>query len=117
MQHNSCNYNIVCFVSFVAMSHSIYTLEVFTKWINEIYRTIFIQLGKIEVRPGKLASCLYASKLIVFCFVIYSLDPPTITKSPANGLMKVRKGDSVVMSCIGEGRPKPRIKWRRLVSV
>ena len=47
----------------------------------------------------------------VFCF----LDPPTVTKDPANGLKKVFKGDTVTMSCYGEGRPKPTVKWHRLV--
>lgn len=41
-------------------------------------------------------------------------DPPTITKSPSNGLLKVSKGASVTMSCYGEGRPKPTVKWHRL---
>lgn len=40
--------------------------------------------------------------------------PPTITKSPSNGLLKVDKGDSVTMSCYGQGKPKPKISWRRL---
>jgi len=41
-------------------------------------------------------------------------DPPTLTKDPANGLKKVFKGDTVTMSCYGEGRPKPTVKWHRL---
>jgi len=40
-------------------------------------------------------------------------DPPTITKDPSNGLLKVNKGDSVTMACYGEGRPKPTVKWHR----
>jgi len=41
-------------------------------------------------------------------------DPPTIIKDPSNGHLPVLKGDSVTMSCYGEGRPKPTIKWQRL---
>ena len=45
--------------------------------------------------------------------VLLILDPPTITKEPSNGLLKVNKGDSVTMACYGEGRPKPTVKWHR----
>lgn len=41
-------------------------------------------------------------------------DPPTITKEPSNGLVRVKKDDSVTMACYGQGRPKPTMKWHRL---
>ena len=43
-------------------------------------------------------------------------DPPSITKTPSNGLYKAHKGDDVTLSCIGNGNPKPVITWTRLVS-
>ena len=49
---------------------------------------------------------------ILFHYIFIS-DPPTITKDPSNGLLKVNKGDSVTMACYGEGRPKPTVKWHR----
>lgn len=41
-------------------------------------------------------------------------DPPSITKTPSNGLYKAHKGDDVTLSCIGNGNPKPVITWTRL---
>jgi hypothetical protein len=41
-------------------------------------------------------------------------DPPSITKNPSNGLTKAKKGDDVVLSCIGKGSPLPTITWSRL---
>ncbi len=43
-------------------------------------------------------------------------DPPKITKTPKSGLLLVKKGDSVNLSCQGEGNPKPTITWTRVVS-
>ena len=42
-------------------------------------------------------------------------DPPSITKTPSNGLYEAHKGDDVTLSCVGSGKPKPTITWTRLV--
>lgn len=42
-------------------------------------------------------------------------DPPSIAKTPSNGLQKAHKGDDVTLSCVGSGNPKPVITWTRLV--
>lgn len=41
-------------------------------------------------------------------------DPPSITKTPSNGLYEAHKGDDVTLSCVGSGKPKPTITWTRL---
>jgi len=41
-------------------------------------------------------------------------DPPSIVKTPSNGLVKADKGDDVTLSCVGSGNPKPVITWTRL---
>jgi len=41
-------------------------------------------------------------------------DPPSIAKTPSNGLIKAHKGDDVSLSCVGSGNPKPVITWTRL---
>eukprot|EP00096_Caligus_rogercresseyi_P011427 TRINITY_DN4490_c0_g1_i3.p1 TRINITY_DN4490_c0_g1~~TRINITY_DN4490_c0_g1_i3.p1 ORF type:complete len:490 (-),score=111.68 TRINITY_DN4490_c0_g1_i3:1234-2703(-) len=41
-------------------------------------------------------------------------EPPTIKKTPSNGLYLARKGDSIHLMCEGVGTPKPRIVWTRL---
>jgi len=41
-------------------------------------------------------------------------DPPSIAKTPSNGLQKAHKGDDVTLSCIGSGNPEPVITWTRL---
>lgn len=41
-------------------------------------------------------------------------DPPSIAKTPSNGLQKAHKGDDVTLSCVGSGNPKPVITWTRL---
>ena len=58
---------------------------------------------------------LIVPHIIFIRFHIY-LDPPTITKEPSNGLVRVKKGDSVTMACYGQGRPEPTMKWHRLVN-
>ncbi|XP_059095323.1 lachesin-like isoform X2 [Tigriopus californicus] len=39
--------------------------------------------------------------------------PPQITKQPANGLLLAQKGDTVTLSCKGQGKPEPKITWTR----
>merc|ERR1712223_289248 len=41
-------------------------------------------------------------------------DPPSIVKTPSNGLYKAHKGDDVTLICVGSGNPKPVITWTRL---
>merc|ERR1712223_350766 len=42
-------------------------------------------------------------------------DPPSIVKTPSNGLYKAHKGDDVTLICVGSGNPKPVITWTRLI--
>ena len=53
--------------------------------------------------------------LLSFDIFFFISDPPTIEKTPKNGLIKVFKGDDIFLSCKGNGNPKPKITWTRSV--
>ena len=53
--------------------------------------------------------------LAKFYTEFFFADPPSITKTPSNGLYEAHKGDDVTLSCVGSGKPKPTITWTRLV--
>ena len=68
----------------------------------------------VQIRGKNCQKILEGEMIHANRFIIS--DPPSITKTPSNGLYKAHKGDDVTLSCIGNGNPKPVITWTRLVS-
>ncbi len=46
--------------------------------------------------------------------MIFVSDPPKVRKYPADGRLLVRKGETVTLTCEGEGSPRPTITWSKV---
>ena len=75
----------------------------------------------LEYQAKKLMNISFELQLALFILLakfyteFFFADPPSITKTPSNGLYEAHKGDDVTLSCVGSGKPKPTITWTRLV--
>eukprot|EP00095_Tigriopus_kingsejongensis_P001599 maker-scaffold317_size209118-snap-gene-0.9 protein:Tk01599 transcript:maker-scaffold317_size209118-snap-gene-0.9-mRNA-1 annotation:"GF16716" len=74
--------------------------------------TLVISLAQDE-DEGKYICSMGDSEKTTIKHTVLVRAPPQITKHPANGLLLAQKGDTVTLSCQGQGSPAPKITWSR----